>query len=126
MSKVQTTKLFAYHACDTCRKARKWLDARGIAYELVAIVEQPPSVAELKTWIAKSGLPAKKWFNTSGQSYRALVAELGKARVDALTEAEIAEKLARDGKLIKRPVLVTADHVLVGFREESYEEMLVG
>lgn len=121
MSKLpKKMKLYAYAACGTCKKAQKWLDAHGLAYEVVPIVERPPSVAELTTWIADSGLPARKWFNTSGQSYRAMMADLGKERVDALTDAEIVEKLSRDGKLIKRPVLVADGKVLVGFRDEAY------
>lgn len=123
MSNSPKMKLFAYAACGTCKKAQKWLDAHGLAYELVPIVEQPPSVSELSTWITQSGLPAKKWFNTSGQSYRALIAELGKEQVEKLTEAQIVEKLSRDGKLIKRPVLVTQGKVLVGFREEAYADV---
>lgn len=113
--------MYAYDACGTCKKARKWLDARGIAYDVVPIVEKPPTASELTAWIAKSQLPARKWFNTSGQSYRALVAELGKEKVAAMTEAEIIERLSRDGKLIKRPVLVADSRVLVGFREDEYE-----
>ena len=113
-------RLYAYDACGTCKKARKWLDERGLAYEVVAIVEHPPQAAALARLVAASGLPARKWFNTSGQSYRALTAALGKSGVDALSEAEIVARLAKDGKLIKRPVLVTARGVLVGFREEAW------
>lgn len=123
MSKAPKVTLYAYDSCDTCRKARKWLDAHEVAYEAVPIVERPPSASELRELITLSGLPAKKWFNTSGQSYRALIAELGKARVEALTPDEIVERLSRDGKLIKRPVLVANDKVLVGFREDAYAEL---
>jgi arsenate reductase len=73
--------------------------------------------------VRQSALPARKWFNTSGQSYRALVARLGKAKVDALGDEEIIGLLAKDGKLIKRPVLVGRGKVLVGFREEQYEAL---
>jgi len=123
MPKTKTIRFYAYDACGTCKKARKWLDARGIAYEVVPIVEKPPTASELTAWIEKSGLPARKWFNTSGQSYRALTAELGKEKVAAMTDAEIIERLARDGKLIKRPVLVAGDRVLVGFREDEYAKL---
>ncbi len=98
MPKTKTIRFYAYDACGTCKKARKWLDARGIAYDVVPIVEKPPTASELTAWIAKSQLPARKWFNTSGQSYRALVAELGKEKVAAMTEAEIIERLSRDGE----------------------------
>jgi len=124
MSKTKKIRVYAYDACGTCKKARKWLDARGIAYEVVPIVEKPPTAKELAAWIERSGLPARKWFNTSGQSYRALVGELGKEKVAALTDAEIVERLSRDGKLIKRPVLVADEGVLVGFREDEYEELV--
>lgn len=123
MSKTKKVLFYAYDACGTCKKAKKWLDERGIAYEAVPIVAKPPTAAELDAWIRKSEVPARKWFNTSGQSYRALVAELGKDKVAALTEAEIVERLSRDGKLIKRPVLVADDRVLVGFKEDEYESL---
>ena len=122
MSKSGFT-IYAYDACDTCRKARKWLDAHGIAHEVVPIVEKPPSRAMLSKLVKASGLPAHKWFNTSGQSYRALVASLGKPKVAALGEDEVLELLAKDGKLIKRPVLVAGDKVLVGFRPEQYDDL---
>lgn len=116
-------KFFQYAACSTCRKAKKWLDGHGVAIVDVAIVDTPPSEQELTGWIAKSGLPAHKWFNTSGQSYRALVASKGKPYVDALSSEQIAKLLSADGKLIKRPVLVTTKGVLVGFKEDAYEAL---
>ncbi len=108
--------LLAYANCDTCRKARAWLDAKGVAYDLRPIVDEPPTPAELKRWVKASGLPVKKWLNTSGQSYRAI----GKARVDAADDATLLQWLAADGKLVKRPVLVAGDVVLVGFKPEGY------
>lgn len=120
---MSNVKLYVYAACGTCKKAQKWLDANGIVYETIPIVEHPPSAEELPALIERSELPARKWFNTSGQSYRALVAELGKERVASLTEAEIVERLAADGKLIKRPVLVADSRVLVGFQEGAYAEL---
>lgn len=113
-------RLYAYDACGTCKKARKWLDARGVAYDVVPIVEEPPTAAELRELVAASGLPARRWFNTSGQSYRALSAEIGKEGIDALSDAAIVQRLAKDGKLVKRPVLVAGARVLVGFREEEW------
>lgn len=120
---MSKAKMFVYAACGTCKKAQKWLDAHEIPYDTIPIVEQPPGAGELADLIARSGLPPRKWFNTSGQSYRALVAELGKERVASLSDAEIIERLAADGKLIKRPVLVTDSRVLVGFQEGAYAEL---
>lgn len=123
MSNSPKIKLFSYNACGTCRKARKWLDDRGLEYRLIPIVDEPPSKEDLERWVEKSGLSARKWLNTSGQSYRALIAELGRERVRDFSEGEIIERLSQDGKLIKRPVLVTEDEVLVGFREEAYAKI---
>ncbi|NMO19438.1 arsenate reductase family protein [Pyxidicoccus fallax] len=108
--------VLAYAGCDTCRKALKWLKEQGVAHQVRPIVDTPPSEAELRQWIAKSGLPVRKWLNTSGQSYRAL----GKAKVDAASDAELVSWLAADGKLVKRPVLVTGGTVLVGFKPEDW------
>jgi arsenate reductase len=108
--------VLSYSGCDTCRKALKWLAGRGVTPTVRAIVEEPPTTAELEQWIPQSGLPLKKWLNTSGQSYRAL----GKAKVDAADEATLKRWLAADGKLVKRPVLVHGATVLVGFDEARY------
>jgi arsenate reductase (glutaredoxin) len=115
-----TAQLLAYAGCDTCRKARAWLDAHGVAYTVRPIVEAPPTVEELLGWIAASGAPLRRWLNTSGQSYRAL----GKARIDAATDDELLQWMAADGKLVKRPVLVRGGVVLVGFRPEAWESAL--
>jgi len=112
--------VYAYAGCGTCKKALKWLEGRGIAATVVPIVERPPSAAELEALIAKSGLPASKWWNTSGEAYRALALERGKEAIAALGTKDVAKLLAEHGKRIKRPVLVTKDAVLVGFREEAY------
>jgi arsenate reductase len=108
--------LLAYDACGTCKKARRWLDERGIAYEVRPIVEAPPTRAELDAWLAASGRPIRRWLNTSGQSYRAK----GKAAFDGATDAQIAAWLLADGKLWKRPILVRGKQVLVGFDEAAY------
>jgi arsenate reductase len=108
--------VFSYAGCGTCKKALAWLDARGIAVEVRPIVDQPPTPEELERWIPASGKPVQKWLNTSGQSYRAL----GKAKVDAATDAQLRAWLAKDGKLVKRPVLVHGKTVLVGFKEEEW------
>lgn len=116
---------YEYAGCDTCKKAKKWLAAHTIRVNAVPIVDSPPSRDELVRYIAKSGLPAKKWINTSGQSYRALIAEHGKEAVDAWSDAKLIAAFAKDGKLIKRPVLVTKSSVLVGFREDAYKAELL-
>ena len=109
--------LLSYAACGTCKKARKWLSERGIEVDVRAIVEDPPRPAELDVWLPASGLPARKWLNTSGASYRELG---GKATFDGASDERIAAMLAGDGKLVKRPVLVDGVVVLVGFSEAAY------
>jgi arsenate reductase len=112
--------VLSYAGCGTCKKALEWLDARGVAYDLRPIVDEPPTAKELAAWIPASGKPVRKWLNTSGQSYRAL----GKAAVDAMSDAEVTSALAADGKLVKRPVVVLEGRVLVGFDEAAYGEAL--
>lgn len=112
--------VLAYAGCDTCRRALKWLDGRGLSATVRPIVEEPPTEAELRAWIPRSGVPVRKWLNTSGQSYRAL----GKEKVDGADEATLVRWLAADGKLVKRPVLVLQERVLVGFREEDWAAAL--
>ena len=110
-----------YPRCSTCQKAKKWLDERGIAYELRDIKEQNPTAEELRAWREKSGLPLKRFFNTSGLQYKALGL---KEKLPAMTEEEQFGLLATDGMLVKRPLLVTENRVLVGFREAEYEAAL--
>jgi arsenate reductase len=111
-----TTKVYHYRNCSTCRRALKWLDARGVAYEAVDIVATPPRTEELERAV-KSGVPLKKLFNTSGQSYRegAWGQKLGQ-----IGEAQALAALTADGKLIKRPFVLTGGRVLVGFDEATY------
>lgn len=117
---MATRPLFLHYAgCGTCKKALAWLRAHKIEVEARPIVEQPPSAGELARWIPESGLPVRRWLNTSGQSYRAM----GKAKVDAMSEAELRRALTADGKLVRRPVLVHAGRVLVGFDEKQYAAM---
>jgi Spx/MgsR family transcriptional regulator len=123
MSKESTPKLFEYAACSTCRKAKKWLDAHGIGYTSIPIVESPPKLAELTRLVERSGLPIDKWFNTSGGSYRDLIARIGKPKFAAMSQAEKVRLLAADGKMIKRPVLVDEARVLVGFDEAKYRAL---
>jgi arsenate reductase (glutaredoxin) len=107
-----------YAGCDTCRKARAWLAARDVDVRERPIVEQPPTRAELAKWIPASGLPVRKWLNVSGQSYRAL----GKERIAAMTDAQLIDAMTRDGKLVKRPVVVDGSRVLVGFDADAYAD----
>ena len=113
------TLVLSYSGCGTCKKALKWLSERGISAEVRAIVESPPTLAELSKWVPQSGLPLKKWLNTSGQSYRAL----GKEKINAADEKTLLGWLSEDGKLVKRPVLVHGDKVLVGFDVEKYANL---
>ena len=110
-----------YPACSTCQKAKKWLTENNIEYTNRLIVENNPTVEELKAWIPLSGLPVKKFFNTSGLKYK----ELGlKDKLAGMTEEEQLELLASDGMLVKRPILVGDDFVLVGFREAEWSRAL--
>ncbi len=110
-------KFICYPKCTTCIKAKKWLDANGMQYEFRDIKEQNPTLAELKEWLAASGLPARKLFNTSGMLYRSL--EL-KTKLDGMSEDEMLSLLATDGMLVKRPLLVGDGFVLVGFKEDKW------
>ena len=108
-----------YPKCTTCQKAKKWLDANGVSYELRDIKEQNPSYEELKNWYEKSGLPLKKFFNTSGLLYKSM--EL-KNKLPEMSEEEQLRLLATDGMLVKRPILINGSKVVVGFKESDYEE----
>jgi arsenate reductase len=110
-----------YPKCTTCKKARAFLDERGIDYDLRDIKAEKPGEAELRAWHAASGLPLKRFFNTSGLQYRAL--DLSK-RLPTLSEDEQFALLATDGMLVKRPILVGGDFVLVGFQEAGWKERL--
>ena len=112
-----------YPPCSTCKKAKKWLDDHGIAYTDRHIKEDNPSYEELKGWYEASGLPLKKFFNTSGLQYRAL--EL-KDKLPTMSEEEQLQLLATDGMLVKRPVLVTDNgKVLTGFKEADWEKAVL-
>jgi arsenate reductase len=110
-----------YPSCTTCKKAEKWLEDRKIPVEKRHIKENNPSEAELRSWHARSGLPLKRFFNTSGLKYKEL--ELSK-RLPDMAEAEQFALLASDGMLVKRPILVGESFVLVGFRESEWEKAL--
>ena len=113
--------VLCYPKCGTCYKAEKWLKENGIDYNYRPIKEQNPDVDELKSWKEKSGLPIGKWFNTSGLLYKE---QNMKDKVKILSEDELLKILASDGMLVKRPVLLFGDKVLVGFRQEEWEETL--
>lgn len=114
-------KLICYPKCTACQKAKKWLDDRNVAYELRDIKSDNPTVSELTEWYNKSGLPLKKFFNTSGLLYKSL--EL-KTKLPTMTEEEMLNLLATDGMLVKRPLLVGDDFVLVGFKENEWASNL--
>lgn len=111
-----------YPPCSTCRKAKAWLDSHRMEYTARHIKEENPSYEELKEWHAKSELPLKKFFNTSGQLYKSMQL---KDRLPSMTEEEQLHLLAEDGMLVKRPLLVNGDTVLVGFREIEWERALL-
>ena len=110
-----------YPKCTTCQKAQKWLDEQGVAYTLRNIKEDKPSYEELVAWYAKSGLPLKTFFNTSGLLYKSLAL---KDKLPTMSEEEMLRLLATDGMLVKRPLLVGDDFVLVGFKEMAWQEVL--
>lgn len=112
---------FQYPPCSTCRKAAQWLHDHHIEVTPRHIVEAPPSAEKLTEWIARSGLPLQKFFNTSGLRYRELNV---KERFSTDTPEELVALLASDGMLIKRPLLVTDNRVLVGFKPQQWEEAL--
>ena len=114
-------KVYCYSKCSTCKKALKWLDDRGVAYEKIDLKENNPGEAELREYHAKSGLPLKRFFNTSGMIYRDM--ELSK-KLPAMSDDEQFALLASDGMLVKRPLLVKGDTVLTGFREKEWEEII--
>lgn len=112
-----------YPKCTTCQKARKWLEARGVAFQVRHIQEQPPTADELRAWHTLSGLPLKRFFNTSGLKYKALGL---KDKLPGMSQDEQFALLASDGMLVKRPILVLDDNVLVGFREAEWDAVLKG
>ena len=114
-------KFICYPKCTTCQKAKKWLDDNGIAYELKDIKTENPTVEELTEWYKKSGLALKKFFNTCGMLYKSL--DL-KNKLPTITEDEMLKLLASDGMLVKRPVLVGDDFVLVGFKESDWSKKI--
>lgn len=114
--------VLVYKKCGTCQKALKWLKEKEISFEERPIVEENPSYEELKTWYKKSGLPLKKFFNTSGVLYK----EMGlKDKLKEMSEEEQLHLLATDGKLVKRPIVIGDDFVLTGFKEADWENNIL-
>ena len=113
-------KFICYPKCGTCQKARKWLDENNIQYDYRDIKLDNPSLEELSQWHKASGLPLKKFFNTSGQLYKSM--EL-KNKLPEMNESDMLELLASDGMLVKRPLLIADDFVLVGFKEAEWERL---
>ena len=110
-----------YPPCSTCQKAKKWLDEKGVAYEDRDIKLENPSYEELKEWYSRSGLPLKRFFNTSGLVYKAM--EL-KDKLPTMTEEEQLQLLATDGMLVKRPILITQKGITTGFKEAEWEKLI--
>ncbi len=114
-------KFICYPNCTTCQKAQKWLNENDISYELRNIKENNPTLSELKKWHIQSGLPLKKFFNTSGMLYKSMQL---KDKLQNMSEEDQLKLLASDGMLVKRPILVTDNKVLLGFKPKEYEEFL--
>ena len=114
--------LICYPKCTTCQKAKKWLESQGIAYTERNIAEENPTYAELKEWYKKSGLPLKRFFNTSGLLYKSMQL---KDKLPEMSEEEQLKLLATDGMLVKRPLAVDGDNVLTGFKEAEWAEKML-
>lgn len=114
--------VLVYRKCSTCLKALKWLDEKGVVYEERPIVEENPSYEELKEWYQKSGMPLKKFFNTSGLLYKEMKL---KDKLPEMSEDEQLQLLATDGKLVKRPLVVGDNYVLTGFKEAEWNEKML-
>ena len=118
---IKMIEYICYPKCTTCQKAKKWLDDNKIEYELRDIKENNPTLDELTTWYKMSGLPLKKFFNTSGILYKSLSL---KDKLPAMSEEEQLKLLATDGMLVKRPLVIGNDFVLVGFKESEWSEKI--
>lgn len=114
-------RLICYTKCTTCQRAKRWLEEKGITFAERDVKQERPTLAELREWQEKSGLPLKKFFNTSGLLYKSLGL---KDKLPMMHEAEQLELLASDGMLVKRPILLDGERVLVGFKETEWEQRL--
>ena len=115
------TTFLCYDRCSTCQKAKAWLDGRGVEYTARPIKEQNPTAAELKGWLAQSGLPIKRFVNTSGLLYKSMGL---KDKLPGMSDGQVCELLATDGMLVKRPILITDRGVCPGFRPAEWEKLL--
>lgn len=115
-------QFICYPKCSTCQKARKWLEANHLEFTERHIVEENPSYEELKKWYAESGLPLKKFFNTSGMLYKEMQL---KEKLPAMSEEEQLKLLATNGMLVKRPLIVNGNMILTGFKEAEWEKALL-
>jgi len=113
--------VLCYERCSTCKKALNWLKEQKLEYEVRPIKEQKPTKEELADWYRRSGLPLKRFFNTSGNLYKEMKL---KDKLPAMSEEEQLELLSTDGMLVKRPLVVTKDHILAGFKEEEWKVLL--
>lgn len=113
-------KFICYPRCTTCQRAKAWLDESGVEYEMRDIKLENPTRGELEDWYRRSGLPLKKFFNTSGLLYKSLNL---KERLPNMSEGEMLDLLASDGMLVKRPILVSDKYVLVGFKKDEWENL---
>ncbi|MEE0856593.1 MAG: arsenate reductase family protein [Ruminococcus sp.] len=111
-----------YPKCTTCKKAKAWLDEAGIEYTDRNIKDENPTIDELREWYAKSGLPLKRFFNTSGMLYKQMSL---KDKLPQMSEEEQLELLSTDGMLVKRPIIINDDTILVGFRQDEWEQKLL-
>ena len=121
LNKLRVMKFICYPKCTTCQKARKWLDVHGVHYVIRDIKEDKPSYDELKTWLAVSGMPVRKLFNTSGLQYKSLNL---KDKLLTMSEEECLKLLSTDAMLVKRPLLVDENFILVGFKEVEWEKAM--
>lgn len=115
-------QFICYPKCSTCQKARKWLEANHLEFTERHIVEENPSYEELKKWYAESGLPLKKFFNTSGMLYKEMQL---KDKLPAMSEEEQLKLLAMNGMLVKRPLIVNGNMILIGFKEAEWKKALL-
>ncbi len=115
-------QFICYPKCTTCKKAQKWLDEKGVQYELRHIKDENPTEEEIRSWHAMSGLPLKRFFNTSGMLYKEMNL---KDRLPEMSEDEQYKLLASDGMLVKRPIIIKGDFVTTGFKEKEWEEKLL-
>lgn len=111
-----------YPKCTTCKRAKAWLDEAGIVYTDRNIKDENPTIDELREWYAKSGLPLKRFFNTSGMLYKQMSL---KDKLPQMSEEEQLELLSTDGMLVKRPIIINDDTILVGFRQDEWEQKLL-